>query len=120
MSKAFGFDNSSNSRGTSKSFSFSMSFRRSKEHDAPETPKISPSKVKLQVELSFQDIEGTAADLMRFKVRSAREVQELWMLRSDIHQLISRQLSQQEAASRINALLPLFTHWIPAQSMVKI
>jgi hypothetical protein len=49
-----------------------------------------------------------------------REVKELWMLRSDVHQLISRQLSQQEAAKRINDLMPCFEGWIPSRSLVKI
>lgn len=81
---------------------------------------MSLSNVKLKLELSFQDVESSEADRLRQKVRGAREVKELWMLRSDAHQLISRQISQQEAAVRINALLPCFEQWIPKNSLVKI
>jgi hypothetical protein len=120
MSKILGFEPSGNSRGNSKPFSISLSFRRSKAHDAPASSKMSLANVKLKFELSFQDVESPDADRMRHKVRAAREVKELWMLRSDAHQLISRKISQQEAATRINALLPCFEQWIPKSSLVKI
>jgi hypothetical protein len=119
MSKAFGFEPSGNSRSSSKSFSIAMPFRLSG-RSAVDARKMSLSQIKLQVELSFQDLESSDVDRLRYKIRGAREVQDLWMLRSDVHQLISRQLSQQEAAKRINALLPCFAHWIPALSLVNI
>ncbi|TAG28142.1 MAG: hypothetical protein EAZ37_02185 [Burkholderiales bacterium] len=97
-----------------------MPFRLSKSRDEDQKTKMSMSEIKLKVELSFQDLEGTAADSLRYKIRGAREVKELWMLRTDMHQLVSRALSQQEAAKRINALLPCFEQWIPARSLVKI
>jgi hypothetical protein len=120
MSKALGFEPSGNSRSHSKSFSLSMPFRRSKAGDAAATSKMSVSEVKLKVELCFQDVDGSEADRLRFRIRSTREVKDLWMLRSDIHQLISRHINQNEAASRINALLPCFEHWIAAKSLVRI
>ncbi|MBS7808048.1 hypothetical protein [Variovorax sp. PCZ-1] len=97
-----------------------MPFRRSKAQDEAAKRKMSVSEVKLKVELCFQDIDNKDAERLRYKVRSTREVKELWMLRSDIHQLISRHISQHEAAQRINALLPCFAHWMPAQSLIKI
>jgi ERCC4-type nuclease len=120
MSKIVGFEPSGNSRSASKSFSISMSFMRSKSRIEAEKKKMSLSEVKLKVELSFQDVESVDADRLRHKVRAAREVKDLWMLRSDAHQMISRQISQHVAAERINALLPCFEHWMPASSLVKI
>lgn len=97
-----------------------MPFMRSKAQADAEKNKMSPSKVKLKIELSFQDIDSSEAERLRYKIRSTREVKDLWMLRSDIHQLISRHISQQEAAKRINALLPCFEHWLPARELIKI
>lgn len=97
-----------------------MPFMRSKAQAAAAKNKASLSEVKLRLELSFQDVETPEAERLRHKIRGAREVKELWMLRSDIHQLISRQASQQEAAQRINAVLPYFEHWMPAKLLVKI
>jgi hypothetical protein len=119
MTKSLGFEPSGNSRSASKSFSLSMPFMRSRSSEEAKS-KMTLSQVKLKVELCFQDVDGQEADRMRFKVRGAREVKDLWMLRSDIHQLISRRLSQQEAAERINALLPCFEGWIPKLSLAKI
>jgi predicted component of type VI protein secretion system len=120
MTKSLGFEPSGNSRSHSKSFGLSMPFMRSKSSIEESGKKLSLSQIKLNVELSFQDIDGQDAERLRYKVRGAREVKELWMLRSDIHQLISRRFSQQEAAQRINALLPSFEHWIPTHTRVKI
>jgi hypothetical protein len=119
MTKSLGFEPSGNSRSASKSFSFSMPFLRSKGAEEAKS-KVTLSKVKLSVELCFQDVHGQEADRMRFKVRSARDVKELWMLRSDIYQLISHHGSQRLAAERINALLPCFEGWIPAHALAKI
>lgn len=114
------FEPSGNSRSASKSFSISIPFLRSKAQAEAAKNKASVSEVKLQCELSFQDIESPAADRLRHKIRGTREVKELWMLRSDAHQLISQQISQRVAAARINALLPCFEHWMPAKALVKI
>jgi ERCC4-type nuclease len=120
MSKALGFEPSGNSRGNSKSFSISLSFSRSRAKAEAEKNKMTLSNIKLKVELCFQDVDNKDAERLRYKIRSTREVKDLWMLRSDIHQLISRHISQQEAAKRINELLPCFEHWIPEKSLVKI
>lgn len=120
MVKSSGSERPGDSRSPSKPFSFSIPFLRSKSQAEVEPKKMSVSKVKLNAELCFQDIEGTDAERLRYKIRGAREVKDLWILRSDIHQLISHKISQQEAAKRINALLPCFEHWIPAQALVKI
>ena len=120
MSKALGFEPSGNKRSPSKSFSISLPFGRSRAKAEAEKNKMTLSNIKLKVELCFQDVDSPEAERLRYKIRSTREVQDLWMLRSDIHQLIARHISQQEAAKRINALLPCFEHWLPAQSLVKI
>lgn len=103
----------------SKSFGFSLPFGLSKNSEAQKN-KMSLSNIKLRMELCFQELETPEADHLRHKLRGTREVKDLWMLRSDVHQLISREISQIEAAERINALLPCFAHWLPANEVVKI
>lgn len=123
MTKILGFDpsgSSDNSRSPSTFLSLSMPFLRSKNSAGAVAEKKTLSQVRLQLELSFQDVETPVAERLRHKIRAAREVKELWMLRSDVHQLVSRQQSQQEAAQRINALLPYFEGWIPAKSLSRI
>jgi hypothetical protein len=120
MSKPMCFEDSGQSRNGLKSFNISLPFSRSKAGaQAPKT-KMTISDVKLKVELCFQDIDSQEATRLRYQVRSTREVQDLWLQRSNIHQLISRHISQQEAAARINALLPCFEHWIPEHALIKI
>lgn len=108
------------SRNSSRPFGLSLPFLRSKAQTEAANNKMSLSQIKLQVELCFQDVDGQDAERLRHKIRGMRDVKDLWMLRSDVHQLISRHLGQTEAAKRINALLPIFEHWIPEKSRVKI
>ena len=114
------FERSGTSRGASNFFSLSLPFLRSKAQTEAAKPKTSLSTVKLKVELCFQDIDSDTAERLRYKIRGSREVKDLWMLRIDIHQMISRHISQDEAAKRINALLPYFEHWIAAKELTKI
>jgi hypothetical protein len=121
MTKMFGFEVSANSRESSKAFGISMPFRRSTSNEKPAaTQPMTLSQIKLNVELCIQDIQNASADRLRYKIRGAREVRELWMLRSDIHQLIAKERDQQDAARAINALLPCFAGWMPSSQMVKI
>jgi hypothetical protein len=120
MSSASDFDSSSNSKSKSpsRSFSLSLPFRFSK--NKAEAQRATLSHIKLRVELSIQDLEGQDAERLRYKIRGTREVSDLWMMRSDVYQLISKRQSQAEAAQRVNALLPLFEGWIPRQQMTQI
>jgi predicted component of type VI protein secretion system len=112
------FDSSSKSKSPSRSFSLSLPFQFSK--NKAQAARATLSQIKLRVELSIQDLEGFDAERLRFKIRGTREVSDLWMMRSDVHQLISKRQSQAEAAQRVNALLPLFEGWIPRQQMTQI
>ena len=81
---------------------------------------MSVSQVKLKFELAIQDLQGKEVERLRYKIRGMREVRELWMLRSDVHELISKQQDQKVAAKAINDLLPCFEGWMPAQQLAKI
>ena len=101
-------------------FGISLSFRLSGHPEPAQPERLTVSQVKLHTELCFQDIEGVQADRLRLKVRLSKDVQELWMLRSDIHQLLSQYANQTEASHRINSLLPCFVGWIPERQLVRI
>jgi hypothetical protein len=121
MTKAFGFEPSGDdSRSPTKSFSLSKAFRRSFDPRLTKAPKMTLSEIKLQVELAVQDLNGQDADRLRFKIRGCREANDLWLLRSDLHQLVAKRFSQQEAAQRINKLLPCFEGWLPAKNLTAI
>ncbi len=120
MNKFFGFENSSNERGSSKSFGFSMSFGRSKQPSEEAPKKMTLSEIKLKMELCLQDLQGKEIERLRYKIRGVRDVRELWMLRSDVHQAISKEQNQQAAATAINALLPCFALWMPKHQLVSI
>ena len=120
MSKWINVGPADEKRADSTFFGLSLPFRRSASPAAPEPQRLTLSQIKLRMELSFQDVEGMPADRLRLKVRCAREVKELWQLRSDIHQLLARHTNQQAASQRINDLLPCFEGWIPARQRVRI
>jgi hypothetical protein len=81
---------------------------------------VAVSQIKLETELCFQEIEGMQADRLRMRVRASQSVQDLWLLRSDIHQLLAQHFNQGEASHRINVLLPCFAGWIPDKQLLRI
>jgi hypothetical protein len=101
-------------------FGISLPFRLSGHPEPSQPERLTVSQVKLHTELCFQEIEGVQADRLRLKVRLSKDVKELWMLRSDIHQLLSQHFNQSEASHRINSLLPCFVGWIPERQLVRI
>lgn len=82
--------------------------------------KLPLPEIKHNVEAALHDVVGTDAERLRFKVRAASSAHELWMLRSDIYQCISKTHSQSLAMQRINQLLPSFKQWLPAQQLTAI
>jgi hypothetical protein len=82
--------------------------------------KMPLPEIKLQMEAILGDMPSLDAERLYYKIRSARSATELWMLRSDMYQTISKQLSQTEAALRINQLLPCFNQWLPPHQLSTI
>ena len=68
----------------------------------------------------LHDCSGTACERLRLRIRGARNAQELWMIRSEVFQLIASQHCQSQAARRINELLPAFEGWLPARLLVPV
>ncbi len=86
----------------------------------PQVKRMTVAEAKLKFELAIQDLQGKEVERLRYKIRGVREVSDLWLLRSDIHQLIAKGQDQQKAAEAINALLPCFEGWMPAHQLIKI
>ena len=64
--------------------------------------------------------QGPMCERMRWRIGDARAPQDLWLLRSEIFQLVSSQHCQSEAAMRINALIPAFEGWLPARLLTPV
>jgi hypothetical protein len=77
-------------------------------------------EIKQALHLCLQDCRGMAAQRLVYKINLAETPADLWLLRSDLHQCISRTHDQSEAARRINALLDIFSGWIPAGQLTRI
>jgi hypothetical protein len=82
--------------------------------------KLPIDQIKKRMELALHDAKGTSVGGMLYKIRSARNVSDLWMLRSDMYQVIAMEHSQSEAARRINSLLPCFSQWITTKQLIAI
>jgi hypothetical protein len=111
---------SSDSEQPSRGFSISLAFRFTRSKDKSPKLRMSLQQIKLKFELLIQDVHGVEADRMRYKIRGTREVKDLWLLRSDLHQLIAMKQSQTIASEKINALLPCFAGWLPSKQLSKI
>ena len=92
----------------------------------PRTPFFAPpahkgklpiEQIKQRMELVLHDAQSVQVARLRYKIRATRDVGELWMLRSDMYQVIATLHSQSEAARRINSLLPSFSQWISAKQL---
>ena len=84
------------------------------------TSQVPVEQIQLQFRALLKDCNDLNAQLVSYLVNGAVFAEELWQLRSELHQCISQRHSQREAADRINSLLPSFTGWIPAPQRVKI
>jgi hypothetical protein len=62
----------------------------------------------------LNDCNGTGREAATSRLMRARSMNELWLARTDLYQIIARQHCESLAAQRINALIPFFEGWIPA------
>jgi hypothetical protein len=77
-------------------------------------------EIRQALHLCIQDCRGMAAQRVVYKINLAETAADLWLLRSDLHQCISRTHDQSEAARRINELLDTFRGWIPSAQLTRI
>ena len=69
---------------------------------------------------ALDDCEGFECDRLRWRVHTAECAQELWLLRDALFQVISRQHCQEQAADRINGLVPAFQHLLPERLLTRV
>jgi hypothetical protein len=82
--------------------------------------RVSVAQIKQQLRMLLRDCSDKSAQRVAYRISGALTADELWQIRSELHQCISRRHSQTEAALRINSLLPAFTGWMPARQLMKI
>ena len=82
--------------------------------------RVPVDQIKLGFSSLLQDCDDLNAQRVNHRINGAVTADELWQLRNELHQCISRLHSQSEAAKRINSLLPMFEGWVPARQRVKI
>ena len=87
----------------------------------PAAPAPAPlTEVRQRLEMTVQDCQGASAQRLTYKINSAETAIDLWLLRSDLYQCISQVHGQAEADRRINALLDIFSGWMPANQLSQI
>jgi hypothetical protein len=69
---------------------------------------------------TLEGCQGPMCERMRWRIADARAAQDLWLLRSEIFQLVSSQHCQSEAVTRINGLLPAFEGWLPSRLLTPV
>jgi hypothetical protein len=79
--------------------------------------KLPIAQIKHRMELVLHDVKSVQVSRLQYKIGATNDVNGLWMLRSDMYQLIAMVHSQSEAARRINSLLPCFSQWISAKQL---
>ena len=84
------------------------------------TSRVPIEQIQSQFSMLLKDCSGQRAQRVTYRINGAITADELWQLRSELHQCVSQLHSQAEAARRINSLLPSFEGWIPARQRVKI
>lgn len=69
---------------------------------------------------AIADCPQDARERLTVSIYRARTGMDLWLLRSDIFQCVSRERGQHEARRRINELRALFANLIPKKQLVSI
>lgn len=82
--------------------------------------RVPVDQIKQQLRALLVDCNDKRAQRVSYRISGAVSADELWQIRSELHQCISQLHSQTEAARRINSLLPSFNGWVPARQLVQI
>jgi hypothetical protein len=91
----------------------------------PASKAAAPARMKLELikermQQQLDDFADNAAVRLKYRMSVAHDANDLWLLRSDLYQYISRAHSQLEAGRRVNSLLPCFEGWLGTHQLVKI
>lgn len=86
----------------------------------PSSDRLPLEQIRVRLHQTLHDCKDMNAQRVIFKINVAQTPGELWLLRCDLHQCISRVHNQSEAARRINALLDTFSGWVPPSQLSPI
>ena len=84
----------------------------------PSAPDL--QQMQLQLHHALRGCAGPMSQRMRWRIDETYAVEDLWLLRGEIFQLVAGEFCQEEAAQRINALLPVFSGWVPERMLARI
>lgn len=84
------------------------------------TERMPLEQIRHQMHQTLHDCKSVDAQRIIFRINTAATPADLWLLRSDLYQCISRTRDQAEATRRINALLGTFSGWLPAAQLTPI
>lgn len=73
---------------------------------APALAKM--AELREEFEQALRAVFGQSASLLRSRIRGANAPDDLWYLRTEIFELVSRAISQTEAATRLRDLDAMF------------
>ncbi len=86
----------------------------------PKADRMTVPQIKQHMLQLVQDVDSAESGRLLYKINMASRASELWMLRTDIYQVVSRLHSQSEAAGRINQLIPCFRGWVEDKQLAHI
>jgi hypothetical protein len=77
-------------------------------------PEAAIEAVRRQLLAALDDCHGTDCDRLRWRLHTAERPQELWLLRDQVFQAVTREHCLQQAEERIETLLVAFRSVLPS------
>ena len=99
---------------------FVRTLRESAANEAQKPERAPMSLLRREMTLVVTDCPPEIRAKMLRGIVRANNGTDLWMLRSEIFQVVAQTHGQAEARRRINELLPLFDQWVPARQLIAI
>lgn len=97
---------------------FSAAIKSSKPFKrTPSVRRVPLVSVREQLVRALNDCHDHAAQRVAYQIGVAATAQDLWLLRSDIHQCIAWTHSQAEASARIEPIAETFRGWLPEHQL---
>lgn len=95
-------------------------FRKRASGQTLASQRLSMAQLQQALHDTVQDCGEQRATRIRYRIDKARTPQDLWALRSDMHQCLAQFHSERVAAARINDVAMMFAGWIPASQLTRI
>lgn len=83
-------------------------------------PRSPMAALRGEMILCIEDCEALDRYKLLRSILRASDGMDLWLLRIDLFQCISRQCGQKEARRRINAMRPSFAQWVPKPMLMEV